>query len=224
MFYGCAIAYARDHFKYTDPVENKPRRLFFQTSSILHHQAIRSMYLYSSAAYPIKNYFDCLADTEQTPAALAISTVDPGEGVLYIIPGHPAVGKPRGSSQPLHYSNFQLHNSGKATEVDFPGISLLQACRTFSVHFRETADFPAKSTEQRQPRLLPGLLFLRFFLRCLHVQKKPRSSKSNSDESEVAGSGGVAVSNSEVQYYSKCTVILQYQVVRACLYLYWSTP
>lgn len=36
------------------------------------------MYLYSSA-YPTRNYFDCLADTELTPAALAISTVAPGE-------------------------------------------------------------------------------------------------------------------------------------------------
>ena len=111
----------------------------------------------------------------------------------------------------------QVHNSGKATEVDFPGISVLQACRTFSVHFREIADFSAKSTEQRQPGLPPGLLFLTFFLRYLHVQKKPRSSKSNSNESEVAGFGGVAVSNSEVQYYSTCTVILQYQVVRASM-------
>ena len=107
----------------------------------------------------------------------------------------------------LSLYKIQVHNSGKATEVDFPGISLLQACRTFSVHFREIADFSAKSTEQRQPGLPPGLLFLTFFLRYRHVQKKPRSSKSNSNESEVEGFGGVAVSNSEVQYYSKCTVI-----------------
>ena len=122
---------------------------------------------------------------------------------------------------PRSGTKVPAHNSGKATEVDFPGISVLQACRTFSVHFREIADFSAKSTEQRQPGLPPGLLFLTFFLRYLHVQKKPRSSKSNSNESEVEGFGGVAVSNSEVQYYSKCTVILvQYQVVRACLFLY----
>ncbi|KAI2506705.1 Reverse transcriptase (RNA-dependent DNA polymerase) [Fragilaria crotonensis] len=49
-----------------------------------HHQAIRSTYLYS-ATNPTKNYFDCLADTELLPTALALTTVDPGEGVLLFI-------------------------------------------------------------------------------------------------------------------------------------------
>ena len=53
------------------------------------------------------------------------------------------------------------------------------------------ADFGAKSTEQRKPGFPPGLPFLTNFLRHLHVQKQPKLSKSNSNESEVGGFGGV---------------------------------
>ncbi|KAI2493168.1 Reverse transcriptase (RNA-dependent DNA polymerase) [Fragilaria crotonensis] len=64
-----------------------------------HHQAIRSTYLYS-ATNPTKNYFDCLADTELPPTALALHTVDPGEGVL-LYPGTPQLGNPEGHSIPM---------------------------------------------------------------------------------------------------------------------------
>jgi hypothetical protein len=64
-----------------------------------HHQAIRSTYLYAPTN-PTKNYFDCLADTELPPAALAISTVDPGEGVL-LSPGIPQSDNPEGHCIPM---------------------------------------------------------------------------------------------------------------------------
>ncbi|KAI2502114.1 Reverse transcriptase (RNA-dependent DNA polymerase) [Fragilaria crotonensis] len=66
-----------------------------------HHQAIRSTYLYSPTN-PSKNYFDCLADTEELPptALLATSTVDTGEGVLFS-PGTPQLGNPEGHSIPM---------------------------------------------------------------------------------------------------------------------------
>jgi hypothetical protein len=83
---------------------------------------------------------------------------------------------------------LRVHNSGKATEVDFPRISVLQACRTFSVHFREIADFSAKSTEQRQPGLPPGLLFLTFFLRYLPCTKETQIVKK---QLEWIGSCGI---------------------------------
>ena len=56
----------------------------------------------------------------------------------------------------------------------------------------------AKSTKQKQPGFPPGSPFLAIFLHHLHVQKKPRSSKSNSNESEVGGFGGVACGGVEM--------------------------
>ncbi len=52
-----------------------------------HHQAIRSMYLYSPTN-PTRNYFECLADDIPPPQAAANATVSPGEGVL-LSPGNP---------------------------------------------------------------------------------------------------------------------------------------
>ena len=44
---------------------------------------------------PSWNYFECLADTARHLAALALSTVDPGEGVLFS-PCNPKSGNPEG--------------------------------------------------------------------------------------------------------------------------------